>query len=70
MSVIRNTNTKIILRLPEQSDRELVGLSAGLNRDQIQELSKLECGVAAVYQNDWVAPLPLLLHTNCGISAL
>ena len=66
MSVIRNTNTKIILRLPEQSDRELVGLSAGLNRDQIQELSKLECGVAAVYQNDWVEPV-LIQINKCGI---
>lgn len=66
MYVIRNTNTKIILRLPEQSDRELVGLSAGLNRDQIQELSKLECGVAAVYQNDWVEPV-LIQINKCGI---
>lgn len=54
MSVIRNTNTKIILRLPEQSDRELVRLAACLNEDQIKELAKLERGVAAVYQNDWV----------------
>lgn len=54
MSVIRNTNTKIILRLPEQSDRELVGKAAGLNDDQIVELAKLETGVAAVYQNNWI----------------
>ena len=38
MSVIRNTNTKIILRLPEESDRELVGKSANLNDDQILEI--------------------------------
>ncbi|MCH5187783.1 MAG: ATP-binding protein [Oscillospiraceae bacterium] len=54
MSVIRNTNTKIILRLPDFSDRELVGKAAGLNDDQIVELAKLERGVAAVYQNDWL----------------
>lgn len=54
MSVIRNTNTKIILRLPDQSDRELVGRAAGLNDKQITELSKLAKGVAAVYQNDWI----------------
>lgn len=54
MSVIRNTNTKIILRLPEESDRELVGKAAGLNEDQIGELAKLETGVAAVYQNNWI----------------
>ena len=57
MSVIRNTNTKIIMRLPDSSDRELVGKAAGLNADQIVELSKLPCGVAAVYQNDWMGPV-------------
>lgn len=57
MAVIRNTNTKIIMRLPEQSDRELVGRAANLNDDQIRELAKLPCGVAAVYQNEWVQPV-------------
>jgi hypothetical protein len=57
MSVIRNTNTKIILRLPDQTDRELVGKAAGLNDDQIVEIAKLQCGVAAVYQNDWIQPV-------------
>lgn len=57
MSVIRNTNTKIIMRLPDLGDRELVGKSAGLNDDQIIELAKLPCGVAAVYQNEWVQPV-------------
>ncbi len=57
MSVIRNTNTKIILRLPDQSDRELVGKAANLNEDQITELAKLPCGVAAVYQNEWIQPV-------------
>lgn len=57
MSVIRNTNTKMILRLPEQSDRELVGKAADLNDDQITELAKLPCGVAAVYQNEWLQPV-------------
>lgn len=57
MSVIRNTNTKIVLRLPDHSDRELVGYAAGLNGEQIDELSKLRRGVAAVYQNDWVEPV-------------
>lgn len=66
MSVIRNTNTKIILRLPEQSDRELVGLAASLNKEQIAELSKLERGVAAVYQNDWIEPV-LVKISKCEI---
>lgn len=53
MSVIRNTNTKIILRLPDEEDRKLVGKSAALKETQIDELSKLPLGVAAVYQNEW-----------------
>ncbi len=57
MAVIRNTNTKIIMRLPDQTDRELVGRAANLNEDQITELAKLPCGVAAVYQNEWVQPV-------------
>lgn len=56
-SAIRNTNTKIIMRLPDINDRERVGKSAGLNDEQIVELSKLKTGVAAIYQNNWVEPV-------------
>jgi len=52
-SAIRNTNTKICLRLPSFDDRELVGKAMHLSDEQINELSKLQTGVAAVYQNDW-----------------
>lgn len=55
MSVIRNTNTKIVLRLPALEDRQQVGKAMGLNDLQIAELSKLPTGVAAVYQNDWLS---------------
>jgi len=54
MAAIRNTNTKIVMRLPDQGDRELVGKAMHLNDDQISELAKLPRGVAAVYQNEWV----------------
>lgn len=57
MSVIRNTNTKIIMRIPDLTDRELVGRSANLNNDQITELAKLPKGVGAVYQNEWIEPI-------------
>lgn len=57
MSVIRNTNTKIVLRLPDFSDRELVGRAAGLNENQITELARLEKGVAAISQSDWLEPV-------------
>lgn len=52
-AVIRNTNTKICLRLPSLEDREIVGKSMNLNDEQIEELSKLETGVAAVIQSNW-----------------
>ncbi len=57
LSVIRNTNTKIIMRLPDRTDRELVGRAANLNDEQTTELAKLPCGVAAIYQNEWVQPV-------------
>jgi DNA helicase HerA-like ATPase len=52
-AVIRNTNTKIVMRLPEGTDREITGLSMALDENQVTELSKLPQGVAAVYQNNW-----------------
>lgn len=57
MSAIRNTNTKIIMRLPDLSDRELVGRAANLNDSQITEIARLPTGVAAIYQNNWVQPV-------------
>ena len=52
-SVIRNTNTKVILRLPESSDREIVGLSVNLNSEQMSEIARLPRGTAVVYQGNW-----------------
>ncbi|HIT44535.1 MAG TPA: ATP-binding protein [Candidatus Aphodovivens excrementavium] len=57
MSAIRNTNTKIIMRLPDEGDRNLVGKAANLNDTQIQELARLQRGVAAIYQNEWIEPV-------------
>lgn len=56
-SVIRNTNTKMILRLPDLGDRETVGKAAGLNDQQIDELSRFETGVAAITQSGWIEPV-------------
>lgn len=57
ISAIRNTNTKIVMRLPDEEDRRLVGKAAGLKDDQLDEITKLPKGVAVVYQNDWVEPV-------------
>ena len=54
ISAIKNTNTKIVMRLPEALDCESIGRSIGLNDEQIMELSKLDKGVAAIFQNDWL----------------
>lgn len=56
-AAIRNTNTKIILRLPDESDRALAGKSAALKNEQLDEIAKLPRGVAVVYQNDWLEPV-------------
>lgn len=61
MAVIRNTNTKIILRLPDESDRILVGRAAGLSDNQIGELAKLRTGVAAITQSGWLEPVLCLV---------
>ena len=57
ISAIRNTNTKIIMRLPEESDRKVAGKAAAMKDEQIDEIAKLPTGVAVVYQNDWEAPV-------------
>lgn len=54
ISAIRNTNTKIIMRLPEENDRKMVGKSAALKDEQISEIARLPKGVAVIYQNDWL----------------
>jgi len=56
-SVIKNTNTKIIMKLPDENDRQIVGKSANLNDNQINEISKFQTGVAAIYQNNWLQPI-------------
>ena len=57
ISAIRNTNTKIIMRLPEENDRRVAGKSAALNDKQVDEIARLPQGVAVVYQNDWIEPV-------------
>ena len=54
ISAIKNTNTKILMRLPEKNDSDAVGNAVGLNDEQKKELSRLETGVAVVMQNNWL----------------
>ena len=56
-SAIRNTNTKIILRLPDEQDRRLIGKAAAVSDDQLEEIARLPRGVAVIYQNNWLEPV-------------
>ena len=56
-AAIKNTNTKIIMRLPDGNDRIVSGKAASMKDFQIDEIAKLPTGVAVVYQNDWVSPV-------------
>lgn len=57
ISAIRNTNTKIIMRLPDEADYQLIGKASGLSDEQLPEIAKLPQGVAIIYQNDWLEPI-------------
>lgn len=70
IAAIKNTNTKIIMRLPEMGDCEAIGRSVSLNEQQILELSKLRTGTAVVMQNNWcdavLAQINYYPHTFSG----
>lgn len=53
-AVLRNTNTKLIMRLPEGGDRDIVSRTMGLDEAQSFELSRLKTGICAVYQQNWM----------------
>lgn len=53
LAAIRNTNTKIVMALPEKEDREIAGKSIGLDEKHIDEITKLKTGEAIVYQSGW-----------------
>lgn len=66
MSAIRNTNTKIVMRLPDEADRRLAGKASGLKDEQLDEITKLPKGVAIVFQNDWLEPVLCKIHKYDG----
>jgi hypothetical protein len=62
-SAIRNTNTKIVMNLPDGDDREIAGKSMGLiDNAQIAELAKLATGEAAVFQRGWSEAVLTAIH--------
>ncbi|PHR54153.1 MAG: hypothetical protein COA47_15940 [Robiginitomaculum sp.] len=55
--VIKNTNTKIVHRLLDASDRNLIGSSISLNDNQKEFLQHLHPGETIVYSGGWHAPI-------------
>jgi hypothetical protein len=70
IAAIKNTNTKIVMNLPEMTDCETAGRAIGLKEDQIYELSRLVTGVAAVYQNKWLEAVLVKIDKSDDIYAV
>jgi hypothetical protein len=51
--VMKNTNIKIIHKLFAKDDREAVGDTIGLSKEQKEYLSSLRTGEAVIYSGDW-----------------
>ena len=56
-SVIKNTNTRISFRAPDESDRLVMGGSLALNEEQTNYLAVIGNFTAVVKQSDWLEPL-------------
>ncbi len=56
-TAIKNSATKIVLRLQDLQDQQAAGSALGLNDEQVRELSRLEVGVGAVFQESWTEPV-------------
>ncbi len=56
-SAIENTATKIIMNTPARDACEELGSALALNEEQSAELSRLNVGVAAVFQKGWLSPV-------------
>lgn len=54
VSAIKNTNTKIVMRLPDYDDAQIAGKAIGLNENQILEIARFPMGVATVFQSNWI----------------
>lgn len=56
-SAIENTSTKIIMNTPAKDACEELGSALSLSDVQTKELSRLNVGVAAVFQKGWLSPV-------------
>lgn len=56
-TAIKNTSTKIVMRLQDREDQKTIGSALALSVEQMDELSKLDNGVGVVFQEGWVEPV-------------
>ena len=56
-TAIKNTSTKIVMRLQGKKDQDAVASALSLTGEQAAELSKLDNGVASVFQEGWIEPV-------------
>ena len=56
-AVIGNTSTKVIFKLPNIKDRIPMGNAVALNDAQINEVARLETGIAVMHQSHWIEPV-------------
>ena len=56
-AAMKNTSTKIVMRLQEAADQSAVGAALGLTEPQMAELYRLDKGVAIVHQEGWNEPV-------------
>lgn len=66
ITAIKNTNTKIVMKLPDKDDAETIGAIFGLNKYQISEIPRLPTGVAIVMQSNWLYPILTLVNKYSG----
>ncbi|HJB04432.1 MAG TPA: DUF87 domain-containing protein [Candidatus Merdibacter merdigallinarum] len=75
-SAMKNTSTKIVMRLQEAADQSAVGAALGLMEQQMAELYRLDKGVAIVHQEGWNEPVLTKVndfkspHSTKGIEVL
>ena len=61
-AAIKNTSTKIIMRLQEAADQSAVGAALGLTEIQMAELYRLDKGAALIHQEGWSEPVLTKIH--------
>ena len=69
-NAIKNTSTKIIMRLQNTNDKDAVSSALALTELQTQELSKLGNGVAVVFQEGWTEPILTKFANNKKIYSI